>query len=134
MAGPFRFARIVPSLMIYANTRFERKSMLRPLLLPSLLITGICLHGTAFAGETVLKPISPWNVEWRDETCTLSRAVGTNEDPVILRMERFAPGDGFQLVVVGKALETARDGRALTIAYGNGKPEDLSEKYVRNVQ
>lgn len=104
--------------------------MQRPLLLPLLLIAVLSVPGTAFAAETLLSPVSPWNVEWRDKTCTLSRAFGTTEDPLILRMERFAPGDGFQLVVVGKALANARDGRELTIAYGDGKPDDLSEKFM----
>ncbi len=108
---------------------FGQTSVKRFHLIFSVLPILVTTH-PANAAETVLKPVSPWNVEWKDKTCTLARAFGTLENPLVLRMERFAPGDSFQLVLVGKVLAPVRKGRIFSITYGNGEPVDISGTFM----
>lgn len=78
----------------------------------------------AHARDVVLPPASPWNVDWGRTSCTLARAFGAPDSPLTLRMERFAPGDTFQLTVMGDELSSARTGQLFTVQYGNGAKQD----------
>ena len=69
-----------------------------------------------------LAPSSPWHVDWTKTTCQMRRGFGAKEDFLILQFERFAPGDQFQLVVIGNLLRQLRQGNRLSVSYGSGAP------------
>lgn len=68
--------------------------------------------------KDVLAPSSKWNVEFSERSCMLRRAFGEGVDEVGLRLERFGPGDKFQLVLAGKRLTSLTPGTAIAIRYG----------------
>lgn len=90
-----------------------------------LALCGLAATPPALAGKPKveeLAPFLPWNVDWTDKTCVLQRGFGTVEDPLVLRLERFGPQPGFQLVVTGKRLTPVSQGDTLYIRYGEGGP------------
>jgi len=90
-----------------------------------LALCGLPAMPPALAGKPKveeLAPFTPWNVDWTDKTCVLQRGFGTAEDPVALRLERFAPEPGFQLVVTGKRMSPVSQDSTIDIRYGDGGP------------
>lgn len=75
----------------------------------------------AFAGTTVLKPVTNWYVEWTPTTCSLKRGFGDKQQMHVLVLEQFAPGDTFQLTVIGKELGRLQQEAPIEIQYGNGE-------------
>ena len=58
---------------------------------------------TAQGAETkTLKPSSPWNVDYSDDSCALKRTFGEGGDAVLLEFRQFAPGDDFSVTVASK--------------------------------
>jgi hypothetical protein len=78
--------------------------MLRRLSL-ALIIAGSMIANPALAiGETRLKPVTPWHVDWTKTSCTLARGFGDKDDPQLIFFEQFSQAQGFQLLLVAKAL------------------------------
>ncbi|MDE8651628.1 energy transducer TonB [Novosphingobium album (ex Liu et al. 2023)] len=84
----------------------------------------------AFAGETVLAPATKWQVDWNDTSCTLSRAFGPQDDPLIIRFERFAPGNSFQFLLMGQVFRHTDHESRFSIAFGAGKPHIYDGKVL----
>ena len=64
-----------------------------------------------------LKPSSPWNVDYAENSCRLSRAFGEGDSKVVLSLESEAPG-AIDMFVVGKqvrATSSAVTGRFLPV-------------------
>jgi len=80
--------------------------------------------------KIVLAPSSKWNVEFAESTCILQRAFGTGEEEVGLRLERFEPGDTFQLVLLGKRLKSVAAATGMAIRYGAGSWIDASKSVM----
>ena len=59
----------------------------------------------AAAEPVVLKPSSPWNVHYADNSCRLSRAFGEGEGQILLMLESEAPGQT-DMLVLGRPLKT----------------------------
>ncbi len=54
------------------------------------------------AKETVrISPYGPWQVNYADDSCRLARIFGTKESRSVFYIERYAPTDGFFMVVAG---------------------------------
>lgn len=77
-----------------------------------LVISGIGLvwSGTsAQARDPVrLKPSSPWNLHYADDSCLLGRSFGTGDQRIDLVLEQFQPGDHFVVRLYGKNLRPRR--------------------------
>jgi TonB family protein len=60
---------------------------------------------TAIAMEEaiVLKPSSPWNLDYSDDSCALRRDFAAGAELVSFELRQFAPGDGFNVIVASKA-------------------------------
>jgi TonB family protein len=73
-------------------------------LIPTSLIAALSASpvGAASRPPDVLKPSSAWNVNYGGDGCRLVRSFGTGEDIVFLIFDRFAPGQGFKLILAGK--------------------------------
>lgn len=88
------------------------------------LIFALAIMGSAFAAsptfaanEARLKPVSPWHVDWTETSCTLARGFGEKDDPQLLRFEQFTQAQGFQLLLVAKALRGIRQSDKPTLSY-----------------
>jgi hypothetical protein len=67
-----------------------------------------------------LRPYTPWHVDWAEKTCVIRRGFGSEADPIILQIERFAPGDRFQVLLTGKRLSGITPPKRLSLGYGLG--------------
>lgn len=77
-----------------------------------------------------LRPITPWNVDWAEKTCVMRRGFGDQANPLILQIERFAPGDRFQLLLTGKRLRGFAPPQRLSLEYGVGGYVHTIEGYM----
>lgn len=60
---------------------------------------------TAQGAETeTVKPSSPWNIDYSENSCALRRTFGEGNKTVLLELRQFAPGDDFSVAVVSKGL------------------------------
>ena len=73
----------------------------------------------ACADEIVLTPSTSWTLDATPSGCALRRSFGTGSPPVFLEMQRFAPGDGFQLIASGDELNWIKSGTRLYLKYGS---------------
>lgn len=80
-----------------------------------LMVTG---PAAAETKETVLAPSMPWNLDETEKGCALRRTFGTDQPPFFLEMRRFAPGDGFVLIVSGRELRSLDASSTLKVRYG----------------
>ncbi len=74
----------------------------------------------AFAKEHVetLPTATPWNVNWAQTYCTLQRKFGSEDDPVLLRMNSFRPGYKFEFYLSGKAIRQFKNRRQVFVTLG----------------
>lgn len=70
---------------------------------------------------TKLSPVTPWNVDWSDTTCTLRRGFGDPQLPDIVTIERFGPTDKFQLTLGSKAFASYQQGQRIWLHYKPGE-------------
>jgi hypothetical protein len=56
----------------------------------------------------VLKPSSPWAMNYAEDSCHLAREFGEGEEKVTAEFRQFGPSKGFVLVLAGKSLERYR--------------------------
>lgn len=73
----------------------------------------------ACADEIVLAPSTSWTLDATPSGCALRRSFGAGSPPVFLEMQRFAPGDGFQLIASGDELNWIKPGTRLYVKYGS---------------
>ena len=52
----------------------------------------------------LLAPSTPWNIDYDLEACRLQRAFGDGDDRITLRLVRYGPGRGFEILASGKRL------------------------------
>lgn len=71
-----------------------------------------------------LAPSSNWHVNFADDSCRLARFFGEGEQKTLFYMERYEPGDAFNMVVAGKPLKRSRYREKITIRFGDGISED----------
>lgn len=80
----------------------------------------------ALAKDVELSAISPWHMDWTESTCVLRRAFGSEQDVHTVSFERFAPGDEFQLIIIGSELRNLDLDDPLWIRYPVKEPEKHS--------
>ena len=82
---------------------------------------------SADAAEVLtLKPSTPWNVDYADDSCALRREFKNGADTALLELRQFAPGDGFEVTVAAKSLAVKE--RAAKVRFA---PEDKPRKIDR---
>lgn len=72
----------------------------------------------AASEPVVLQPSSSWQLDFADDSCRLGREFGTGDDRTLLYFERYAPGDGFYLVVAGEPLRILGDRERAQLRFG----------------
>lgn len=95
--------------------------MLRKSVFAFLTGLTVILDSAAFADEPLrLPPSSPWQIDYADDSCRLTRQFGDGEERITIVMDRFQPVDYFSLMIVGEPLDRARPGlrRGATLRFG----------------
>ncbi|MEE4452002.1 energy transducer TonB [Novosphingobium resinovorum] len=74
---------------------------------------------------TVLEPISPWNVDWQDNSCQLVRKFGPPNDPTLLVVRQLNLSNALEFTVSGAAIKGVVQAKPVSIDYGVGKPRTV---------
>ncbi|MEZ5709384.1 MAG: hypothetical protein R3E02_08360 [Blastomonas sp.] len=71
-----------------------------------ILLAGLLVPSArATEAETIiLKPSSPWQLDYGDERCRLGRYFGTGDQQTVFWLEQFGPGESFDWLVAGPAI------------------------------
>lgn len=75
-----------------------------------------------------LEPVSPWSVDYAEDSCRLIRTFGEGDDQVTLGMTAYEPGGRFFLAIVGNLTKTARS--AATVRVALDEVEQFSVRYL----
>lgn len=71
----------------------------------------------------VLKTNSKWTVNYANDSCRLFRQFGDDAHSAFLVIDRFGPGDGFNLILAGKPFEYKGSQEELSVQFGPNEPE-----------
>jgi Gram-negative bacterial TonB protein C-terminal len=71
----------------------------------------------------VLKPTSPWHVDYADDRCRLARQFGEGEEQVYVFFDRYGPTEYFRLTVAGKPVKTSAEKADATVQFGPSEAE-----------
>ncbi len=74
-----------------------------------------------------LKPSSPWNLHYADDSCRLSRNFGEGTQQVTMILDQFEPGDQFRMMFAGTLMQPRRQSPPITGAIRFGPQEAESE-------
>ena len=84
----------------------------------------LALPASAAKPVVELKPSTPWNMHYAEDSCFLIRSFGEGKQQIILRFERTAPGTKFSLSIVGAPLRTSSNLSEVTVTFGpQGRPD-----------
>ncbi|MBB3034315.1 energy transducer TonB [Alteriqipengyuania lutimaris] len=61
----------------------------------------------------MFEPSSHWNLEYAASSCRLARIFGEGDDRIVLALDRFGPGGGFQMIVAGKEVRRLTTGDSI---------------------
>lgn len=87
------------------------------------LTAAIASPPSALASPVELAPISPWNVNYGEESCKLIRAFGSEDSPVTISYERFGPAEWGSMVLIGKRLASNAVRRNVRVWFGDTPPK-----------
>jgi hypothetical protein len=90
----------------------------RALISAALLLSGATVTEVVARTVKTIAPITPWNVDYADKTCTLRRGFGDAADRDILLIEQFGPTRDFQLLLMTNELSSYDQGEALWVRFG----------------
>lgn len=76
----------------------------------------------------VLEPVSPWNIDFAENRCRLSRVFGSAEDMHLLFFEQAAPQGAFGLTVAGSEVRRIQRARGLYLGMQSDAPMDEVER------
>ena len=65
-----------------------------------------------------LKPSSQWVVDYANDSCSLGRSFGDGDRKISVFFDQFEPGDTFNMVFVGKALDSGDGWPKVTVQFG----------------
>lgn len=80
-----------------------------------------------------LEPSSNWMIDYADDSCRLSRQFGTDKDTVVAIFTKFAPGEEFQLTMVGKLVELQGVTRKASVKFGPAETEQQLKFGIGNL-
>ena len=80
----------------------------------------------ASEGATILQPFQPWNVDFGENRCRLTRLFGDEDDMHLLMFEQDAPQDTFGITMAGKSLNAFRT--ASEVGVGLIGNEEIAEE------
>lgn len=86
-------------------------------------LTTVLAANPAHAEPVVLKPSSPWNVEFADEKCRLSRIFGQGDARHLLLIEQFGPETRFIMTAAGPSFERFKDREVTGLKFLSARDE-----------
>lgn len=90
------------------------------------LIAIAALPAAAHAETRVMRSTSPWKMDYGANSCQLQRGFGTPEDPVLLQIQQFAPGNRIFVTVAGKAFDGIHDDFNVELSTGPETRDPIS--------
>lgn len=72
------------------------------------------------AATVLLEPTTPWQLEYAEDRCRLSRVFGEGDRRTIFWLEQTGPSSTFQWSVAGEAIDQLRSTRGVSAAFGPG--------------
>lgn len=87
-------------------------------------VTGAMLGSLLLAGEVEAKeplrlaPSSKWNLHYGEDSCSIGRSFGEENDKVVLVMTRYQPGDALRLNFTGKPTYTSQNDGTVVLRFG----------------
>ena len=79
----------------------------------------------AASEAVVLEPTMAWNVDWAANYCTLQRTFGTEEAPLLLRINSYQPGYAFEFFIAGEQTRPLGKRGSLAMTFGDHGPFDI---------
>lgn len=79
-----------------------------------------------------LQPSSPWRVDYADDFCQLTRDFGENDQLVRLVFNKYGPGEGYRLTIVGNLVKTRKSEEEGIIRFGPSENEQKLLFYKGN--
>lgn len=106
---------------------------MRPAL--ALLAVSLCSAPLAAADDPplVLKPATPWNVDFAAEKCQLIRTFGEGENVHFLRFQQYAPSPRAGLTVAGPAFKRFRSLTATDLRFFEGQTPHRTRPFTGTV-
>ena len=83
-----------------------------------LSVLGVGNAARATKEPLVLKPLTQWVVNYSDDSCRMFRQFGSDGDKVSLVIDRFGPGDGFNLILVGSPFKYDGVNQETSVQFG----------------
>lgn len=71
----------------------------------ALIATFLPLSAALGAEPTILKPSTPWTLDYADDSCALRRAFDNGGKTYFLELRQFSPGDSFEVTVASEEFE-----------------------------
>jgi Gram-negative bacterial TonB protein C-terminal len=94
-------------------------------------LAAIAITAPAFAQSAkeplVLKPTSPWHVDYADDRCRLARQFGAGDEQVYAFFDRYGPTEYFRLTLAGKPVKTSIEKADATLQFG---PTEAEQKIM----
>lgn len=84
----------------------------------------------AQSDPVVLKPSSPWNVDYGATKCRLARTFGEGRDRHALLLDQHYPGSGAGLTIAGRSFRKFRNLEETQIAFGTGLASQTGEPFL----
>ncbi|NVE95467.1 TonB family protein [Altererythrobacter sp. JGD-16] len=81
-------------------------------------------------GAVLLEPISPWNIDFGENRCRLTRLFGTADDQHLIMLEQAAPMERFGMTLAGSKVKLFAPGRWNYLGLRN----DVPLKYLTGVK
>ena len=77
------------------------------------------------AGDgVVLEATGPWQLDYGEERCRLTRTLGTGDNLHVVYFEQYAPSRAFVLAAAGPEFGRFQDSRNVDIAFGEQEPRE----------
>lgn len=73
-------------------------------------------------GAILLGPQTPWNIDFGENRCRLTRAFGSAEDRYLLMLEQAAPGRYFGLTIAGREIERFKTAAKIDLGLERDEP------------
>ena len=77
-----------------------------------------------------LEPASPWNIDFAQNSCRLTRLFGTSDEPHLLIIDQSAPTDIFGLTLAGREVRHFRRARSIGLGLERDEPGEDEERPI----
>jgi TonB family protein len=80
-------------------------------------------------GATRLEPVIPWNIDFGENRCRLTRIFGSEADRHLLMFEQAAPGQSFGLTIAGSNIANFRTAGKVDLGMERDEPMKTKDEF-----